>query len=584
MPSDKTVKFSPAKVVGTPTLTLSPSLPTGLYFDQVTGKIFGSCTSTFPKTTYTLTASGSGYASTTIPFTLEIKEPQISFESFLKSRNAFQNNQMGSQISVDGNTAAVSLVDQSNTFGIFKADQAPFASLPINQTNLGGVWIFSRQNNTWVEDSFLKLPSSAFLGTLPNTSFAQKISLSNDTLAVSVSRIEYSLLVDPDIASSLFKTNSPKTTRSTIFLYRKTNGTWNLEETIQSPFTLLDDAFGAALKLQGDTLAVGAPLDPSGISSLVDGKGNMFSFDVAEPMSGAVYIYKRRNSRWFLQTKIKALNAKKFHQFGSEVDLFGSTLVVSAPGEASGSTRTLSGNISFANNLVNAGAVYVYNEVQTSWILTNYLKSPNYEFSSDRIWYTSFGDHISIFGNTIAVGSSTEKNSALIQRRRLRVLPPDPLENRGRIYIFKDRYNLSMTEFSLVQTLATTGSKGYENPTLEGSVLVASGLQIPVDFSQNSTYSQYTNCTLTPVGTDPNIIEGLYLLTSDTNTYKPKTNIIPSNFQTNVLNNSQLGSSGNTIALGTPMQSSSLRSNLNSAPLPCDLGRTNSGAVYLFRW
>ena len=90
----------------------------------------------------------------------------------------------------------------------------------------------------------------------------------------------------------------------------------------------VDRSFGAAVAIDGNTLAIGAPGSPEG---------------------GVVYVYQRQASAvepWRLQAMLTGINPGTSEQFGAALALEGDTLVVGAPHEAS------RGNV--------AGAAYVF--------------------------------------------------------------------------------------------------------------------------------------------------------------------------------------------------------------------------------
>src|SRR5262245_46417513 len=78
------------------------------------------------------------------------------------------------------------------------------------------------------------------------------------------------------------------------------------------------DQFGAsiALSADGNTIAVGAPIESSGATG-VNGK----QADESAYSSGAVYVYTRGARGWAQQAYVKASNAGAGDQFGNAVAL-----------------------------------------------------------------------------------------------------------------------------------------------------------------------------------------------------------------------------------------------------------------------
>ena len=77
--------------------------------------------------------------------------------------------------------------------------------------------------------------------------------------------------------------------------------------------------FGAALAIDNNTLAIGAPLeDSSGSDATNNGVEN----------AGAAYVYERTNNAWTFEQYVKASNADADNRFGSALALATDTLAV----------------------------------------------------------------------------------------------------------------------------------------------------------------------------------------------------------------------------------------------------------------
>ena len=126
--------------------------------------------------------------------------------------------------------------------------------------------------------------------------------------------------------------------------------------------------FGAALALQGDTLVVGAPYEPSK-SSGVDGDPT----DESVPGAGAVYVFARSGTTWSQQAYLKPSTGGLAIHFGFSVALDGDTLVAGAPNEESNATG-VNGN-QLDTSASGAGAVYVFTRSGTTWSQQAYVKS-----------------------------------------------------------------------------------------------------------------------------------------------------------------------------------------------------------------
>lgn len=141
----------------------------------------------------------------------------------------------------------------------------------------------------------------------------------------------------------------------------------------------VDDHFGSAIAVWGDTLAVAAPLE-DGASS---GEG-----DDAPPRidSGAVYVFRRAGTQWKLEAYLKAPDATLSDGFGFSLALHGDTLAVGAPYVDSGSNWSV-------------GAVYIFRRNESAWSFDKKLMHPN------RTPWDLFGYSVALWENTLAVGS-----------------------------------------------------------------------------------------------------------------------------------------------------------------------------------
>lgn len=159
-----------------------------------------------------------------------------------------------------------------------------------------------------------------------------------------------------------------------------------------------DDHFGYSVALDGDTLAVGAPSEDSGIA------GNETDNSAAD--AGAVYVFIRNGTTWTQQAYVKAANPGAGDRFGTSVALSGDTLIVGAPNEDS-SARAING-ADADNSAADAGAAYTFVRSGTVWTQQAYLKASNAD-SGDR-----FGWSVALSGDTAAVGALLEDSAARV--------------------------------------------------------------------------------------------------------------------------------------------------------------------------
>jgi hypothetical protein len=164
--------------------------------------------------------------------------------------------------------------------------------------------------------------------------------------------------------------------------------------------------FSLALSRDGNTLAVGAPLESSSATG-INGK----QADHSAYSSGAVYVYSRSGKGWPQQAYIKASNTGENDQFGYAVALSadGNTLAVSAVYEDSGATG-INGNQA-DNSTPDSGAVYIFTRIGNAWSQQAYIKASN---TGEREDGDTFGFTVALSsdGNTLAVGAPSEDSAA----------------------------------------------------------------------------------------------------------------------------------------------------------------------------
>jgi hypothetical protein len=180
-----------------------------------------------------------------------------------------------------------------------------------------------------------------------------------------------------------------------VYVFERGPSGWSQQAFLKPSNAASVDRFGWSLALNGDVLAVGAVREGDAIT----------------PRSGAVYVFVRQGQHWTQQAYIKASNADGDDWFGESVALSGmgrwfsdedseDVLVVGADGEDSSSREVQSDN-----NLLRAGAAYVFVRDGTTWRQAAYLKA-------DRPTKDAhFGAAVAVSGDTVVIG---EPRSAVV--------------------------------------------------------------------------------------------------------------------------------------------------------------------------
>lgn len=143
----------------------------------------------------------------------------------------------------------------------------------------------------------------------------------------------------------------------------------------------MDDYFGKAVAVSGDTVAVGAPQDDIGANS----------------DQGSIHVFVRNGTSWAFQQKLTASDGMGADQLGFALALEGDTLVAGA--YTVGSSR---------------GAVYVFTRSGTAWTQQPRLLAP------DGAGNDQFGYAVALSGGTLLVGAhydDTARGSAYVFTR-----------------------------------------------------------------------------------------------------------------------------------------------------------------------
>jgi hypothetical protein len=311
-----------------------------------------------------------------------------SQQAYVKASNTAAGNNFGYAIALsgDGNMLAVG---------------AP------NQGGSGAAYIFTRSAGAWSQQAFLTASNAE-----ANDSFGSALALARDgnTLAVGAP-FESSALTGVTPGSIDEPTaGNDALFAGAVYVYARSGAAWSQQAYVKASNTESADLFGNSLALSGDgnTLAVGAPLEDSNLTGVTPGPVNEFTSGNLAMDAGAVYVYTRTAGTWAMQVYVKASNAGAGDNFGTSVALSGdgSTLAVGAPLEASSST-----GINSTPNRASgsAGAVYVFDRLLDTWSQQAYVKASNTGVG-DR-----FGTSVALSGdgNALAVGAPFEDGSAI---------------------------------------------------------------------------------------------------------------------------------------------------------------------------
>lgn len=322
----------------------------------------------------------------------------------------------GGKVLLQGDTLVVAASNDGSTATGINGNEADDSA-----PQVGAVWVYVRQDGQWVQQAYIKA-SNANGGDVfgnPGDLFGSSIALSGNTLVVGA----------PEERSGARGVNGNQNDNSIInagaaYVFVRNGSTWSQQAYLKASNTpqvvpnFNTFFFGAAVAIDGDTIAVGAPAEDS-LSSGINGSQSYTTFErfIDNTDTGAVYVFTRNGTSWSQQAYIKASNPSaggptggQFSvvlvgdYFGTVLELSGDTLVVGVPNESSNATG-VNGN---QNNDESgfSGAAYVFVRSGNSWSQQAYLKASNTGVSD------GFASALSMSGNRLAIGAPREKSNA----------------------------------------------------------------------------------------------------------------------------------------------------------------------------
>jgi hypothetical protein len=235
------------------------------------------------------------------------------------------------------------------------------------------VHIFTREASGWRREAMLTDLGDRFHQFSPWPAMA----LDGDTFAIG----------DPEVSEN----------RGVVHVFRRTDGEWQREADLQAPSASPVDQFGRAVALSGDLLVAGAPRSDTALVPAPTGA------DFRD--SGIVHVFRRGANGWEREASLKASNAGAGDQFGTQVAVYGNTIVVGAPGEDSRSTG-VGATAADDDDAANSGAAYVFELDGGFWRQRAYLKSTRTQIDGILGWSIAVSD------DAIAVSASGEEPTA----------------------------------------------------------------------------------------------------------------------------------------------------------------------------
>ncbi len=288
-------------------------------------------------------------------------------------------------------------------------------------------------NSTWVEQAYLKASN-----TDAGDGFGSAVAISGDTIVVGA---------PAEASGGAGQSDNGSPGAGAAYVFVRSGGVWTQQAYLKAANPQAGAAFGSAVSIDGDFIAVGAP--------------NAFG---STPGSGAVAIFTRFGTSWVPTAVLTASNGDPGDGFGAALALGGGTLVVGASGEDSGGMDT-------DNSQPDSGAAYVFLRQNATWTQQAYLKAA----------FPDAGDHfavaVALDGDLLGIGASGEDSAATGVNGDG---SNNTLSNSGAAYVFS-RSNGSWSPFAYLKSKLAAADGLGGSVALSGGWLLAGvpGTDVP---------------------------------------------------------------------------------------------------------
>jgi len=401
----------------------------------------------------------------------------------------------------------------------------------------------------WRQQSYIKAANND-----AGDKFGVSISISGDTLAVGTSAEDsnQTTITNGTTASS----NNSNTDSGAVYVYKRSGTSWAQEAYIKAANSEAGDEFGYTVSLDNDTLAVGAYLEDSQVTTITN--GTSASSDNNQNNSGAVYVYKRTGNNWAQESFIKAWNSDGSHDmFGYNVSLDNDTLAVGAYWDNS------------------TGSVYIYKRTGSNWALEDYLRPVNLPS------YKRFGTAISLDGKTLAVGAYEEGSTqtTITNGTTASSTTNSDSEQSGAVYVYKRADNSTWVQEAYIKAVNNDREDHFGASVALDNDTLAVGVRY-----EDSNQTTITNDDSTASTNDSNSSSGAVFVYKRTGTnWAQEAYIKAANNDSEDLFGWSVALEGDTLVVGAYQEDSDQSTITNGTSASSNDSNSESGAVYFYK-
>ncbi len=306
-------------------------------------------------------------------------------DAYLKASNTEEGDSFGGSVAISGDVIVVGAEQEDSNAKLVDGDDASDA-----EPQSGAAYVYRYAASAWQLDAYLKASNTG-----ADDAFGHRVAISDDVIVVSApgERSSATLVDGDDADDAAFDSGAA-------YVYRRVSNSWQLDAYLKASNTDAEDAFGSAVAIAGDVIVVGADQEDSAATT-VDGDGE----DDTASASGAAYVYRYDGGNWQHAAYLKALNAAAGDRFGTSVAVTGELIAVGAHSEAGGGIEV---DPLVDDRAPNAGAVYVFREVDGVYAQEAYVKGPGPALEAAR-----FGAAIALDGDRLLVGARDDSGGGM---------------------------------------------------------------------------------------------------------------------------------------------------------------------------
>lgn len=204
-------------------------------------------------------------------------------QAYLKAPNADANDQFGNRVAIDGNTIVVGAFSESSNQTTIT--NGVTASADNSASLAGAAYVFQRTGSAWTHQAYLKPPNVE-----ANDNFGVTVAIQGNTILVG------SIFEDNNQTTVTNGTNpnddNSLSNSGAVYVFQRSGSTWAFRAFIKAPNADIEDRFGNAISLSGDTAVVGVNQEDSNQNTITNGP--TASTNNSALTSGAAFVFFRK--------------------------------------------------------------------------------------------------------------------------------------------------------------------------------------------------------------------------------------------------------------------------------------------------